>query len=96
MATIDSGECVRFAITHLSFGYSVQNRRLVVQMIASVSLHVRGYDAAITFFTGCLRFVVAEDTRWGREEVGRGPPRGWWRLVAPGSSDHPGASGENG
>jgi catechol 2,3-dioxygenase-like lactoylglutathione lyase family enzyme len=44
----------------------------VAQAIFSVSLLVRDYDEAIAYFTGCLEFVVAEDTpladgkRWVR------------------------------
>ena len=35
------------------------------QEIAAVAFVVRDYDEAITYFTGCLRFAVVQDTALG-------------------------------
>ncbi len=45
------------------------------QTIVLVSLVVREYDEAIAYFTGCLRFVLLEDTDLG------GGKR--WVVIAP-------------
>jgi catechol 2,3-dioxygenase-like lactoylglutathione lyase family enzyme len=47
----------------------------VRQEIAAVALVVRDYDEAIAYFTGCLRFVVVEDTPLGDGKR--------WVLVRP-------------
>lgn len=47
------------------------------QSIACVSLLVRDYDEAIAFYTGRLRFTVAEDTP-------QGMGRRWVTLAPPG------------
>jgi len=54
-----------------------------VQVIASVSLLVRDYDEAIAFFTGCLRFEVAEDVPvgGGKRWIVVRPPGGGTALV---------------
>jgi catechol 2,3-dioxygenase-like lactoylglutathione lyase family enzyme len=57
----------------------------VGQEIAAVALVVRDYDEAITYFTGCLRFAVAEDTPLGggkRWVVVRPPGGGTALLLA--------------
>ena len=48
------------------------------QGIASVALVVRDYDEALAFFTGCLGFVVVEDTPLaaGKRWVVVAPPGG--------------------
>jgi catechol 2,3-dioxygenase-like lactoylglutathione lyase family enzyme len=50
----------------------------VAQAIASVTLVVRDYDEAVAYFTGCLGFVVAEDTPLadGKRWVRVAPPGG--------------------
>jgi catechol 2,3-dioxygenase-like lactoylglutathione lyase family enzyme len=57
----------------------------VGQEIAAVALVVRDYDEAIAYFTGCLRFVVVEDTPLGggkRWVVARPPGGGTALLLA--------------
>jgi catechol 2,3-dioxygenase-like lactoylglutathione lyase family enzyme len=57
----------------------------VGQKIAAVALVVRDYDEAIAYFTGCLRFVVVEDTPLGdgkRWVVVRPPDGGTALLLA--------------
>lgn len=49
------------------------------QTIAAVALVVKDYDEAIAFFTGCLGFVLIEDTPLG------GGKR-WVRVSPPGSA----------
>jgi len=54
----------------------------VAQSLALVTLVVRDYDEAISFFTDSLRFTVVEDTQLGAGKR--------WVVVAP--SDSQGAS----
>ena len=49
------------------------------QSIRAISLLVRDYDEAIAFFTGCLGFILVEDTPLGEGKR--------WVLVAP-RGDH--------
>ena len=53
------------------------------QEIAAVAFVVRDYDEAITYFTGCLRFAVAEDTPLGggKRRVVVPPPSGGTALL---------------
>ena len=55
----------------------------MVQSIAAVALVVDDYDKALAFFTGCLRFEVAEDVPvgGGKRWVVVRPPGGGTALV---------------
>lgn len=50
------------------------------QSIGAVTLLVRDYDEAITFFTETLRFTLREDTALGNEKR-------WVRVTPPGAEE---------
>jgi catechol 2,3-dioxygenase-like lactoylglutathione lyase family enzyme len=78
---IEIGALPQIAYRRIASGAGRGTLVAMEQQLASITFLVHDYDKAIAYFTGVLRFVLAEDTPMGASG------KRWVRVAPPGNQD---------